>query len=138
VCKSFNTNACHLFPFEALFYILLDDNMITNDVVTEHFGFNPRLTTFPTSLWGHHSCLLARPAQWIFRKMCVLMLSAGSLGQKILCLATSDIFLLGIVRNELVQLIIVLSVIPLGFGARLRGRHCEQLLYMLILLKLFL
>jgi hypothetical protein len=129
---------CNLFPFETLFYILFDDNVITDDVVTERLGFNPFLTTFLPSLWGHHSCPLARPAKCFFGEMCVLMLSASSLGQKILRLTTSDVFLLGIVRDELVQLLTVLSVITLGFGARLRGRHCEQLLQVLILLKLFL
>ena len=35
-----------LFPFESLFYILLNDDMIANDVVPEHFSFNSFLTTF--------------------------------------------------------------------------------------------
>ena len=125
-----------LAPPETLFYILLNDDMITNDVVTKHLCFDPLLTTFLPCLWSHHSCSLAGSAKWVLGEMSVLMLGTCSFGQQILSLAASDVLLLSVILHQLVQLLIILGFVPLGFWARPRGRHCEQLSKVLILLKL--
>ena len=51
-------NQGNLFPPETLFHVLLDDDMITNDVVTKHLSLNTFLAAFATSVWSHHSCTL--------------------------------------------------------------------------------
>ena len=125
-----------LAPPETLFYIFLNDDMIANDVVTKHLGFDSLLTTFLPCLRSHHSCSLASSAKWVLGEMSVLVLGACGLSQQILCFAASDVLLLSIILNQLIQLLFILGFVLLGFWARPWGRHCKQLSKVLILLKL--
>ena len=104
-----------LAPPETLFYILLNDDMITDNVVTKHFSFDSLLTTFLPCLRSHHSCSLAGSAKWVLGEISILMLGTCSFGQQILSLAASDVLLLSIILDQLVQLLFILGFVPLGF-----------------------
>ena len=112
----------------------LDDDMVADDVVTKHLSFDALLT----SMWSHHPCTLASSAGRILWKVRELMLSTGCFANEILRLPSPEVLVAGIIWDELIQLVFIRRFLTRSASARLRGRHCEQFLEMLVLLNAFL
>ena len=100
-------NQCNLFPPETFFHILLDDNMVTNDVIAELLSFNTLLATLATCMRSHHTCSLACAAIWILGEMRELVLCTGCFGNEFFWLLASGVFMTFVLRHKFIKKFVI-------------------------------
>ena len=100
-------NQCNLLPPETLFYVFLDDDMISNDMVTKHFCLNALLAPLVPGMGCHHSSTLTNSAKGVLGEMRELVLCTGRFGNEILGLSAPGILMTHIVTDKFVKLFLI-------------------------------
>ena len=101
-------NQCNLLPPETLFYIFLDDDMISNDMVTKHFCLNALLAPLVPGMGCHHSSTLTNSAKGVLGEMRELVLCTGCFGNEVLGLSAPGVLMTHIVTDKFIKLFLIL------------------------------
>ena len=100
-------NQCNLLPPETLFYILFDDDMISNDMVTKHFCLDALLAPLVPGMGCHHSSTLTNSAKGVLGKMRELVFCTGRFSNEILRLLAPGILMTHVVTDKFIKLLFV-------------------------------
>ena len=100
-------NQCNLLPPETLFYIFLDDDMISNDMVTKHFCLNALLAPLVPGMGCHHSSTLTNSAKGVLGEMRELVFCTGRFGNEILRLFAPGILMAHVITDKFIKLLFI-------------------------------